>query len=415
MPAAGHTASAVPAMPTASAHPASTSRFRPGSDRPHEPLRQQVVDDVRVHLHAWHLPLGEGHGVEVAEARGGRADDHDPVAEHGRVHRWLLAGEDLLLRIVQVVEAVILVGRLAVLFQHRAGEVNQHPLGARLGLVKARNACGHERRQRGPHSERFVLAPDRLRLHGPRQHHRGDGQRGDPDVADAHERRRAPHRPVGIVDAEVVAHGRRRVGEFGVRQDDAGPRLERRVGRERLARAKPLDPAIVELGQFVGGHVGREHDVARARRRRRQRAVRLGATPGDVVDLERPLLAFGEEHVVDDDLRRGAGEVVDQGRVDHARPRPAARVRLEAADAAVVDADEHDVAPRRRRVRRHADAVVVGLELDGLEERGLAGGPRQRRRRRANGASDQEPPRPTLHQDTCSPCASPSSGPRMAG
>jgi len=212
-----------------------------------------------------------------------------------------------------------------------------------------------------------------------------------------------------------VAHGGRRVCQLVVGEDHARPRLERRVGRKRLACAKDVNAVRAHEGRLVGGHVGREHDVARARRRRRQREVRFGPGPSRAVDLERPLLPLGEQDVVDDDLRRPARQVVEQVRVDHARPGPAADLRLEAPDAAVVDSHEHDIAARRRRVGRHPHAQVVGLQLDRPEERGVADGPCQRSRGRADRAPNQDSLRPSLHQDTCSPCARPSSGRRMAG
>jgi hypothetical protein len=177
--------------------------------------------------------------------------------------------------------------------------------------------------------------------------------------------------------------------------------LERRVGRERLARAKPSTPRL-SIGPFVTV-TSAANTTLPARAAVTPGAIRLGPLTASSV-LNVPAGA-GEEHVVDDDLEwRGRGSRDVEG---PPRPGPAADLRLEAPDAAIVDADEHDVAPRRRRVGRHAHAMVVRLELDRPEEGGEADGPGQRRRGRAR-RTRSEPPRPTLHQDTCSLARAPS-------
>ena len=66
------------------------------------------------------------------------------------------------------------------------------------------------------------------------------------------------------------------------------------------------------------------------------------------------------------------------------RPRPAADQRLHAANAVVVDPDQDDVVGRRRRARGRRDAQVVGLELDGLDEREKAEGAGEQRRETAD-------------------------------
>ena len=161
-------------------------------------------------------------------------------------------------------------------------------------------------------------------------------------------------------------------------------------GAEGLAGLQPVHRRRVGLRQFVRRHVGGEDHVAGARGRFRQRAVRRFARPRVAGQLERPPVALGEQHVVDDGLRRRAPEEVDEVAVHHARPRPAADQRLHAADAAVVDGDQHDVRPGGRRVRREAHAEVVRLELDGLQERGQPEQPGQQRRRRAERDADAD-------------------------
>ena len=77
-------------------------------------------------------------------------------------------------------------------------------------------------------------------------------------------------------------------------------------------------------------------------------------------------------------------------RVHQSRPRPAAEVRRECADALLVDVDEHDVVARGRRIRRGAHAPVVGLQLDGLDEGEPPGRERDERRAEADGECDEK-------------------------
>ena len=351
-----------------------------------------------MHLHAGHAAFGERHGEQILQTRGSGADDDDLVLEHGGIDQRRLALEDLVLGVEEVVEAVVRVGDLAVLHD-RPGVADEHSLAVGVRPVQARNHGRHERRRRGPDAQRRAIPADRVARHGPGQHHRGEGERWHAHFAHAHERSRAAHGTVRVVDREVVPHRRRGVGQFVVGQDDAGPGFERRVGRERLAGPQPFGAPAAHLRRFVCRDVGDEHHVAGARRRCRQRAIGLGPAPVRVADAEGPLLPLGEQHVVHDDPGWGAGQVVDERRMHQARPWPPAHLRLEAPDAAVVDAHQHDVAARRQGVGRQAHAVVVRLELDRPGKRRPACGPRQGGRRGANRASDQDPAWPTRHHE----------------
>ena len=151
-------------------------------------------------------------------------------------------------------------------------------------------------------------------------------------------------------------------------------RGERRQNRLRARgsppiRAGSLHPARRRLGVAVSYAASARSSTLPAALIESASALSdSGAGPRRTTEFESgPSVGLGKEHVVGDDLGWRAGQVINQHRVDGARPRPSTCVRLEVAQRGLVDLDQRDVRPRRFRPRRVRQAPVVGPELDRLE------------------------------------------------
>ena len=309
--------------------------------------------------------LPSENGTDIRSYRPGAVVPTTTIASLKRagIDQRLLSRLDLLLRVEEIVERVVGVRRAAGLaVQHPAGVADEHPAARVPRVVVAREIGVDERHRRRAQVQRRAVRLHAGRRDVPDDERGRDRERRDELARPADERHRATHRAVRILHDEVV-----RERAAGLRQ----------VAERRRHDRTALDPVVEaeglrhrELGlrraAGLGRHVHDVHDVAGARGRFDQRAVRLLAGPRLVADRDRPAVGLAEDDVVDDDLRRPPREVVDQRRVDHARPGPAADQRLEVPDAGLVDRDEDDVAARGRGVGGRLDPPVVGLAFDRL-------------------------------------------------
>ncbi len=328
------------------------------------PPRQQVVGDCRVDLDSRHPATLERCLEHVEKARGGRADEDDLVLEDRRIDRRRLAGEDLFLRVQQIVERVAAVrAALHVVEQCRTAEYDRPPVERLQAVGRPRADRGQRDRLAGNRqpavTHRHLVAGHAGRLQRRRQSQRW--QRHGLRAAD--ERDGVAQRAVGIEGEVVVSEAgggcrQLRVGQqerLALEQSGAGERVAGRRQRRRIRLFA------------VEGRVGEQQDVAARLHGVGERLIRFGTRQRRRSHREAGAGVGGAEgHVVGDDLRRCAGQEIDEAGVDDARPRPAAGNPFEILQRVFVDLDERDVRPRRLRPGGRRQPPVVGLELERL-------------------------------------------------
>ena len=166
--------------------------------------------------------------------------------------------------------------------------------------------------------------------------------------------------------------GRARQLRKGRRHD--GPLIDRRVhlvGRARGARGPIARRRLVRLAA-IGG-IGEHDDVTRLGDRVDQRLVGLGAGGRLTAHVELlATVALEKLHVVDDEPRGRAGEVVDEETVDETRPGPAADERLHFAQRLFVDLHHDELRGRPRGIDGPPHPDVVERPLEGTGQRQTA-------------------------------------------
>ncbi len=241
--------------------------------------------------------------------------------------------------------------------------------------------------------DRGTLERDFLGAIASADERRRNAERRHVAIALADERRHAARRAVRIEREKIVAEARDRGRQRRVRQRHDRPFFDRRA--QAIRRRLPL--LLFQLGVVESGIDGiREHDdVAGLGDRLGQ--IAIGLFTGDLAALGelvlRLALGLGEGDVDGDRLRPSAADVLDQHRLERARPRPAADVRREIADGGVRDFDEDDVGVDERlsagdaEARERDRAPVVGLELGPIEPAAMT----ERERQRRGTGTDREP------------------------
>jgi hypothetical protein len=276
---------------------------------------EQAVEDVGVELRARHGALAVGRRENVLEALGGDADDDDAVLEHGRIEMGRLAGEDLLLGEEQILERIGREGRRAIGPHRRTAKRHQsapHRLrravvvGHHLFDPRDARVAQHERRPR----RRYLLGTDAAR--GDHRRHR---QRRHDPATDVDEGHVAPRRTVGVVGEAGVADAAGSAGQRRERRRQQRPALGESGNRPAcLQRRNAVERRLHVLAgvdeAFTRG-LGGENHVAGLGHRLHQGLVAFGAGPRRAANLARALRFLAEQHVVDDQGRRSACQVID--------------------------------------------------------------------------------------------------------
>ena len=176
--------------------------------------------------------------------------------------------------------------------------------------------------------------------------------------------------------------------------DRASRARQLREGRGHAAALVDRDVEVVaRVGRRIHGNgrclsrllpaesrIGQQHDVLGRRHRVDERAIGLGAGHWRTAHVEAlAAVVVDKEHVVDDQPRRRAREVVDQHRVHRARPGPATHQRLELAHRLLVDL-HHD---QLTRCSARIDGLPHQQVVDGPLDRACDWEPGQSQRRHA--------------------------------
>ena len=205
-------------------------------------------------------------------------------------------------------------------------------------------------------------------------------------------------RAVRVEHDQVVAESGRGLSQPGKRRKDQLPLGDSRTGdvppevrqHRRRAHSTPLVRRI-----------GEQQHVARLLHGVDECVIRLLPRPHRPAKLEAGTrIGLREVHIVGDDPRRRASQIVDQHRMDRPRPGPASRLRLEIPQRVLVDLDEDDLLARRCGIGRPRHPPVVGLEFNRLERIAIAKRPSQPG---VNGEDAQR--RGQTDQDSGEPCA----------
>jgi hypothetical protein len=344
---------------------------RPGCGRD-ETAREQAVRHAGVQLNAGHLSLRAERGLKhIDETRCREPEEDDLVLERRGIDEGWLPGKDLLFARKQVARFVRLVRTLPADERWRAIVDHHRQLLARpprFDGVPDRNR--HEGQHAIADTDLTAVENDFLRPRVHRQQRRANAERRQVMVARADERRHPPRAAVWIERQVVMAQAGCRVRQRLKRRDDERALVNRRPQAVPRAPAAPLCGRVCLIavdGPLVNG-IGQQHHRTRRADGFHQRRIRLLRRNGRLADLraERPV-QFEEGEVDGDRFGRRALQVVDEGGIHDARPRPAAQVRREIADGRVVEFDEDDVGVDRGGIRGPADAPVVGPELRRIE------------------------------------------------
>ena len=220
----------------------------------------------------------------------------------------------------------------------------------------------------------MLEGPARCHLFGPnseRQERRRHAKRRHVMLAGADERCHAPRAAIRIQSQPVVPERRRDVGQFLEWWNDDRSFLDCRSEMEFRAASTPLRwrSGLLSIDRPLIHGVGEQYHRARLANGFDERCVGFLRGNRHVADLraERPV-RLEKREIDSDDLGRRATQIIDEARIDDARPRPATKVRREIADGRVVELDEHDVFVERRRVGGPADAPVVRPQLGRIED-----------------------------------------------
>jgi hypothetical protein len=168
-----------------------------------------------------------------------------------------------------------------------------------------------------------------------------------------------------------MADGARRPRQLRKRRQEEGPPFGEsldRPWRGQSGNAVDVRLPFGGIGRPFGRRFRHENHVPGRAHGVHERLVGLGAGPGRAADVVRAAIALAEVDVVEHELRRPAGEEVDQHRVDEARPGPAADGGLELADRVLVDQHHRDGGTGAGACGHRAQSGVVGLQLEGLEQ-----------------------------------------------